>query len=59
MKKYLGSKMTAYAAIIAPFFVLGPLLFGVYILSAEVSSNRVLGTRMYCMYRHLGTVYKG
>lgn len=41
MKKYLGSKMTAYAAIIAPFFVFGPLLFGVYMLSAEVSGATV------------------
>lgn len=41
MKKYLGSKMTAYAAIIAPLFILGPLLFCVWVLCAEISEATV------------------
>lgn len=41
MKKYLGSEMTAYAAIIAPFFIFGPLLFGIFVLTAEISGATV------------------
>ncbi len=41
MKKYLGSKMTAYAAIVAPFFVFGSLIFGVCALTAEISGATV------------------
>ena len=37
MKKYLGSMMTAYAAIISPCFIVGPVVFGVFILTAEIS----------------------
>lgn len=41
MKKYLGSKMTAYAAILTPFFIIGPLLLGACALSAEISGATV------------------
>lgn len=37
MRKYLGSKITAFATIVAPLFVCFPLLFGVYALCAEIS----------------------
>ena len=37
MKKYLGSVMTAFAAIISPCFIVGPVVFGVFILTAEIS----------------------
>jgi hypothetical protein len=37
MKKYLGSKLTIFAAIVAPVFVCVPLLLGVYAMCAEVS----------------------
>lgn len=42
MKKYLGSKMTAYAAIVILIFVFGPVLFGVYTLTVEVDGATVL-----------------
>ena len=41
MKKYLGSKITAFAAIVVPMFILGPLIFGVSILCAEISASTV------------------
>jgi len=37
MRKYLGSKITAFAAIVAPLFVCCPLLFGIFALRAEIS----------------------
>lgn len=42
MNKYLGSKMTAYAAFIAPLFVIFPLIFGIAMLSTEISGATVL-----------------
>lgn len=41
MRKYLGSKITAFAAIAAPLFVCVPLLLGVCALCAEVSGATV------------------
>ncbi|MBE6549125.1 MAG: hypothetical protein E7670_01710 [Ruminococcaceae bacterium] len=32
MKKYLGSKITAYAAVVSLFFIFAPLMFGLYLL---------------------------
>lgn len=37
MRKYLGSRISAFAAIIAPLFLFGPLLFGISALCAEIS----------------------
>lgn len=37
MRKYLGSKMTAFAAIVLPLFLFCPLLLGACALSAEIS----------------------
>lgn len=37
MVKYLGSKITAFAAVIIPMFILFPLLFGINILITEIS----------------------
>lgn len=42
MRKYLGSKITAYAAIVSPLFVFGPPLFGFSMLSAGISGPAVL-----------------
>ena len=48
MKKYLGSVMTAYAAVIAPFFVIVPILFSVIILcTAEISGAVVF---LVCLF---------
>lgn len=44
MKKYLGSKETAFAAIIAPLFICCPLLFAVSALRAKLSGATVLLT---------------
>lgn len=41
MKKYLGSKITAFAAIVVPMFVLAPLIFGVGILCTQISVSTV------------------
>lgn len=41
MRKYLGSKITAFAAIIAPLFICFPLLLGVCALCAEISGATV------------------
>ena len=42
MKKYLGSSVDAFAAIIAPLFIFFPLVFGVNLLSASVDIARVI-----------------
>ena len=41
MRKYLGSKITAFAAIVAPLFACFPLLLGVFALCAEISGATV------------------
>lgn len=41
MRKYLGSRITAFAAIVAPLFLCCPLLFGICALSAEISGATV------------------
>ena len=41
MKKYLGSKITAFAAVVAPLFLCCPLLCGVFVLCTEISGATV------------------
>lgn len=41
MRKYLGSKITAFAAIVALLFLFCPLLLGVCTLRAEISGSTV------------------
>lgn len=41
MRKYLGSKITGFAAIIAPLFLCCPLLFGFCALCTEISDATV------------------
>lgn len=41
MRKYLGSKITAFAAIVVPLFICFPLLLGVCALCAETSGATV------------------
>lgn len=41
MRKYLGSKITAFAAIVAPLFLCCPLLFGICALCTEISGATV------------------
>ena len=49
MKKYLGSIMTAYAAVIAPLFIILPLLFaGIILFTVEISGATVFLTCMFC-----------
>ena len=58
MKKYLGSTMTAYAAVIAPLFVFFPLLFSVIILyTAEISGATVFLTCASCCCSVVWIVY--
>lgn len=42
MKKYLGSSMTAFAAVLSPIIVVLPFLFGIGALISEVSVPTVL-----------------
>lgn len=41
MRKYLGSKITAFAAIVAPLFLCCPFLLGVCALCTEISGSTV------------------
>ena len=42
MLKYLGSKITAFSAVIAPIFICFPLLFGINALCIEISIATVV-----------------
>lgn len=42
MRKYLGSKMTIYAAIMAPCFIIGPTIFAVIILTSQINFESIL-----------------
>ena len=42
MKKYLGSKIDLFSAILTPCFIVGPVLFSVAAFRSEVSSATVL-----------------
>ena len=44
MRKYLGSRITAFAAIVAPLFLCCPLLLGVSALYVEISGATVFLT---------------
>ncbi len=41
MRKYLGSLLTAYAAVIAPLFVCGPVVFAISALCSQISVETV------------------
>lgn len=41
MRKYLGSKISAYCAIVYPCFIVGPLIFSGIMLSSEISAATV------------------
>ena len=60
MKKYLGSVMTVYAAIVSLCFIIGPVIFGTSMFAVEISfatvclfvmclSGSVLS--LYCMWK--------
>lgn len=42
MKKYLGSPITVFAAILAPLFIFLPLLFGIYALCTNISVATII-----------------
>ncbi len=42
MTKYLGSKITAFSAVVIPFFICFPLLFGISALCTEISIGSVV-----------------
>ena len=42
MKKYLGSKITAFAAVVSPLFILGAAVFGASILLLEINAINLL-----------------
>ena len=48
MRKYLGSKITAFGAVVAPLALCGPLLFGVCALCTEISGATV-GLALMCI----------
>ena len=49
MKKYLGSSMTAFAAVVTPLFVVLSLLFaGIILFTAEISGATVFLSCMCC-----------
>ncbi len=48
MKKYLGSRMTAYAAVICPLLVIAPLLFAIVALCSEVSPATLFLSALCC-----------
>ncbi|MBO5797899.1 MAG: hypothetical protein J6R77_06095 [Clostridia bacterium] len=41
MKKYLGSKLTAFGAFVAPLFLCAPLVFGIIVLCTEISGATI------------------
>lgn len=41
MRKYLGSTITAFAAVVTPLFLCGPLLFGVYTMCVGINGASV------------------
>ena len=58
MKKYLGSIMTAYAAVIAPLFIVLPLLFAVIILcTTDIGGASVFLSCMLCGYSVVWIIY--
>ena len=48
MKKYLGSQMTAFAAVVCPLFVIAPLLFAIVALCSEVSPATLFLSALCC-----------
>lgn len=42
MKKYLGSKFTAFAAILSPLFCVGPTILGTIMLCSEISGPTIV-----------------
>ena len=48
MKRYLGSKMTAYAAVICPLLVIAPLAFAVIVLCSEISGATLFLAALCC-----------
>lgn len=58
MKKYLGSTITAFAAVVAPLFVVFPLLFAAIILcTAENSGTTVFLACMLCFCAAVWIIY--
>ena len=48
MKKYLGSRTTAYAAVMCPLFVIIPLLFVFVVLCSEISPATLFLSALFC-----------
>lgn len=48
MKKYLGSTISAYVAVICPLAVVGPLFFAIAALCSEISGATVFLSCMCC-----------
>ena len=58
MKKYLGSRMTAYAAVICPLLVIAPLLFAIVALCSEISTATLLLAVLFCSCSVIYIIYK-
>ena len=57
MKKYLGSRMTAYAAVICPLLVIAPLLFAIVALCSEISTATLLLAVLCCSCSVIYIIY--
>ena len=57
MKKYLGSPMTAYAAVMCPLFVVAPLLFAIVALCSEISTATLFLAVLCCSSSFFFAIY--
>ena len=57
MKKYLGSRMTAYAAVMCPLFVVAPLFFAIVALCSEISAATLFLAVFCCCCSGFFVVY--
>ncbi len=57
MKKYLGSRMTAYAAVMCPLFVVAPLFFAIVALCSEISVSTLFLAVLCCSCSSFFVIY--
>ncbi len=57
MRRYLGSRITAFAAIVCPLFIISPLCFAVIILFSEISEATLLLSALFCSCTVIWFVY--
>lgn len=57
MRRYLGSRITAFAAIVCPLFIIAPLCFTVIILLSEISEATLFLSALFCSCTVIWFVY--